>query len=102
MPRFITSWSFLLLCLLLVETSSIMLAADPLQAEAGHIGYGPVSPAYFPSPETVVTETEQVAAAPGWLAFDIRNFWMRADLRVRPETASASGVVLRSTALATV
>ena len=76
--------SFLLLCLVLIETSRVMLAPHPLQAEAGHVGYGPPSPVHFFA-RVGRTETDQVAALPGWSAFDIRNFWMRADLRVRPE-----------------
>ena len=92
MPRFITSWSFLLLCLVLIETSRVMLAPHPLQAEAGHVGYGPLSPVYFSSPESVVTETDQVAAVPGWSAFDIRNFWMRAGSEKATQSAPKKGL----------
>ncbi|MBI4000373.1 MAG: alginate export family protein [Nitrospira defluvii] len=62
-----------------------MLAPNPLQAEAGHVGYGPVSPVFFSSSDMGVIETDKVATLPAWSAFDLLNFWMRADLRVRPE-----------------
>ena len=34
---------------------------------------------------TGVIETEPVVKLPSWAGFDLHNFWMRADLRVRPE-----------------
>jgi hypothetical protein len=68
-----------------MEASWITLAPNLLQAEAGHVGYGPDYPAVVSSSGTGVIETEPVVKLPSWPGFDLHNFWMRADLRVRPE-----------------
>ncbi len=85
MRRLIAMWRFLLLCCVLTIPSWGILAPTSLRAEAGHIGYGPISPVFFSSTERDVTETDKVTTLPTWSAFNLRNFWMRADLRVRPE-----------------
>ena len=85
MLRPIATWRFFLFCLVLIETSWVMLAPNLLQAETGPVGYGPAPPVFFSSTETDVAEIDKVARLPAWSAFDLRNFWMRADLRVRPE-----------------
>ncbi|GMV49927.1 MAG: hypothetical protein NBKEAIPA_02318 [Nitrospirae bacterium] len=65
------------------------LAPIATQAEVGPIRYGPASPGLTssPAPLSPDMESEGVADAstPLWSAFDLRHFWMRADLRVRPE-----------------
>ncbi|MGC3976408.1 MAG: hypothetical protein QM771_18780 [Nitrospira sp.] len=81
-------WKLLLLWFAFTIPWGAILAPTPLMAEAGHVGYGPMSPAIFSSAESPVIETDPVAALPPASAFDIRNFWMRADLRVRPEWRS--------------
>ena len=75
----------LLLCLVLMDTSWVMLAPNRLQAEAGHVGHGPTYLGFSSSTETDVIETDQVSTLPIWSGFDLPNFWMRADLRARPE-----------------
>lgn len=81
-------WKFLLLWFAFTLPSGAILAPTSLMAEAGHVGYGPTSPALFSSAESLVIDTDPVALLPPPAAFDIRNFWMRADLRVRPEWRS--------------
>ncbi|MCS6298339.1 MAG: alginate export family protein [Nitrospira sp.] len=78
-------WRFLLLCSALTIGSEAVLMPTSLRAEAGQIGYGPTSPALFSPIDSPVMETDPVAMRPLPPAFDIRNFWMRADLRARPE-----------------
>ena len=78
-------WKFLLLWCAFAIPSGVVLAPTLLMAEAGHVGYGPVSPALFSPADSLVTDTDPVGTLPPSSAFDIRNFWMRADLRVRPE-----------------
>ena len=78
-------WKFLLLWCAFAITSGVVLAPTVLMAEAGHVGYGPASPALFSSADVLVTDTDFRLPLPPSSAFDIRNFWMRADLRVRPE-----------------
>ena len=78
-------WKFPLLCLAFTILSWNPLTPTSLQAEAGHVGYGPTMPAMFSPAESDVKDTEVVALFSPPSAFDIRNFWMRADLRVRPE-----------------
>ncbi|MCE3221919.1 MAG: exported protein of unknown function [Nitrospira sp.] len=84
MHRPTATWTFLLLCLVLTETSWIVLAPRPLYAEAGQADYGPIGPV-FTSTAIAVIQPDQVATWPAWQAFDLTKFWMRADLRVRPE-----------------
>ena len=81
----IDMWRFVLLCLILTVPSWSILAPTSLRAEAGHVGYGPISPVFFASAESDAIETGNATTLPIWSAFDLRNFWMRADLRVRPE-----------------
>ena len=78
-------WKFLLLWCAFAIPSGVVLAPTVLMAEAGHVGYGPASPALFSSADVLVTDTDFRLPLPPSSAFDIRNFWMRADLRVRPE-----------------
>ena len=78
-------WKFLLLWFAFTIPFWAVLAPSSLMAEAGHVGYGPVSPALFSPSDMLMTETASVATLRPFSAFDIRNFWMRADLRVRPE-----------------
>lgn len=78
-------WKFLLLYLALTIPFWVVLAPTPLQAEAGHVGYGPTPPANLSFIETKLLETDWAAMLSPPSLFDIRNFWMRADLRVRPE-----------------
>ena len=78
-------WKFLLLWCAFAIPSGVVLAPTVLMAEAGHVGYGPASPELFSSADVLVTDTDFRLPLPPSSAFDIRNFWMRADLRVRPE-----------------
>ncbi len=73
------------MCAALIETAWVMLSPSRLQAEAGHADYGPASPTWFSPPDSSPVERDDAVALPPWSGFDLRHFWMRADLRVRPE-----------------
>jgi len=75
----------LLLCLTLINQSWCVLDAPSARAEAGQIGYGPPSPVYASSFERDRSETGSTPALPARSVFELQRFWMRADLRVRPE-----------------
>jgi len=49
------------------------------------VAYGPVASTSFSPPASTQIDDDDVASVPLWSAFDLRRFWMRADLRVRPE-----------------
>jgi hypothetical protein len=59
----------------------------PIQglSAAEHTTYGPVAPTPFSPSVTDQLDDDDAASVPRWSAFDLRRFWMRADLRVRPE-----------------
>ena len=68
-----------------IETAYFMLAPMPVQAESKLADYGPAVPAFFSSSDAVQIESDDAVSLPRWSAFDLHHFWMRADLRVRPE-----------------
>src|SRR5690349_18825441 len=81
-------WKFLLLCCALTVPLETVLTPTSVQAEAGHVGYGPSAPASFLPTDTSLLATDPIPMLIPSSAFHIRNFWMRADLRVRPEWRS--------------
>ncbi|CAE6789353.1 MAG: alginate export family protein [Nitrospira sp.] len=85
MRHHIVMRSLLLLCLALMHQSWAVLDAPLAHAEAGQIGYGPPSPLFVSSYETYGTETSSLHTRTATSLFDLQRFWMRADLRVRPE-----------------
>ncbi len=62
-----------------------MLPSTLVQAEAGRADYGPAAPTLFSPTDSLPVEWDDAVRLPAWMHFDLRNFWMRADLRVRPE-----------------
>ena len=74
-----------LLCLALMHQFWAVLDAPLVYAEAGQIGYGPPSPVFTSSYETYGNEASSPHTGPGRSLFALQHFWMRADLRVRPE-----------------
>lgn len=76
---------FLLLWCALALGSASAFAPTSAKAEAGHMGYGPASPLFLSPPHSQVIQADQGAMPAAPSLFDIRSFWMRADLRVRPE-----------------
>ncbi len=85
MRHHIAMRSLLLLCLALIHQSWAVLDAPLVYAEAGQIGYGPPSPLFTSSYETHGVETSSLHIGTATSLFDLQRFWMRADLRVRPE-----------------
>ncbi|MBS0170208.1 MAG: alginate export family protein [Nitrospira sp.] len=84
MRRLFVMRSLLVLCLALVHLSWGLFDAPSARAEAGQIGYGPPSPmnAWSSSGGNELHHTAPLPARP---TFELQRFWMRADLRVRPE-----------------
>ena len=77
--------TFLLLCILLIESTRAIVASSPVWAESERTEYGPASSGLSSSPVRLwMDRTETVSSLIG-SAFDLQHFWMRADLRVRPE-----------------
>ena len=77
--------TFLLLCILLVESTSAIVASSLVWAESDRVGYGPASPDLSSSPMRLRIDTTETLSSLIGSAFDLQHFWMRADLRVRPE-----------------
>ncbi|MCC2642451.1 MAG: exported protein of unknown function [Nitrospira sp.] len=69
----------------LIGTVYVLHAPMPIQAESKLADYGPAVPTLLSSSNAVQIESDEAVSLSPWSAFDIHRFWMRADLRVRPE-----------------
>ena len=78
-----------LITIVLVPAMFVCALHDPALSSALQavelIDYGPTQPGYAVPWTTWLQESYEEYDPPARTAFDVRNFWMRADLRARPE-----------------